>query len=219
MVENIELPRWLGSYLNRDGLQKIEAAVHAAEKETSGEIVPILVRRSVAVALVPLIMGLLGVLIALSVLDSLGGAGLEMRERLIAIALSALVGWALGRLHRVQRWVIPRFEQEAAVNKRALLEFYQAELRKTKGGTGILLFVSLLEHRAIVLADEGIAQHCKPEDFQDVVRELIAGAKDKDLASGFARAIEKCKRILAPHFPRQSDDTNELRDHLIICED
>jgi putative membrane protein len=118
----------------------------------------------------------------------------------------------------IQRFFLPRSEQTLAVERRALLEFYAADLKQTKGGTGILLFVSLLEHRAVVLADKGIAQHCKPAIFDAVVQDLIRGAKNRDLGLGYEQAIRRCSDLLQPYFPRLDSDRNELADGLLIKE-
>jgi putative membrane protein len=129
-----------------------------------------------------------------------------------------VLGYSLGSLSAVQRWLLPASEQKEAVEQRALLEFYAAHLDRTERGTGILLFVSLLEHRAVVLADKGIAQHCQPKVFDDVVEDLIQGAKSGDLAAGFVQAIARSADLLAPHFPPLATDKNELKDYLRIKE-
>lgn len=219
MVKNI--PKWSRTFISEEGARRIEAAVRAAEQRTSGEIVPVLVRRSASTGLVPLVMGLLFMLLTVGLQLSLTPS--DAKEAawiwMLVILLAAALGWGLGKVPRIQRWILPRFEQEDAAKKRALLEFYLAGLNKTAGGTGVLLFVSLDEHQAVVLADQGIAQYCQPEVFEEVMRDLVQGAKQNDLAAGFERAIQRSCDILAPYFPRLKHDDNELSDHLIIREE
>jgi putative membrane protein len=103
-------------------------------------------------------------------------------------------------------------------NLRAELEFWKAGIQKTQGSTGILLFISVVERRAVVLADEAIAKILPPETWQTVIERLLEGARRKDLAEGFSKAIELCGELLAKNFPRASDDKDELANQLIIKE-
>lgn len=216
-----DIPKWLASDLDLAGAHRIEDAVRRAEQRTSGEIVPLLVQRSTPLSLVPLTVALATALFGFALEHSLGLLDGSLAHTwlwlAVLIALSGC-GYLLGLTPRVQRFVLPRVERKACVDQRALLEFYLAQLSKTEGGTGILLFVSLLEHQAVVLADEGIAKYCQPAVFEGVVAALIAGAKAKDLASGYEKAIELCADILTPHFPIKRGDVNELKDYLRIKE-
>jgi putative membrane protein len=81
-----------------------------------------------------------------------------------------------------------------------------------------LLFVSLLEHRAVVLADHSIAEKLSAEIWQEPVDLMIQGVKRGDLAAGMTQAIQRCGELLSPHFPVADDDVNELRNHLVVKE-
>jgi putative membrane protein len=132
--------------------------------------------------------------------------------------LSGGLALGLSRLDAIQRLLTPRIDQIHQVEMRAEVEFYEHEVGKTKGDTGILLFVSLMEHRAVVLSDRSIAEKLDAEVWQELVDLMIAGVKRGDLAAGMIQAIERCGELLAPHFPIADDDRNELRDHLVVKE-
>ncbi len=217
MVERI--PSWLGRSVDRAGVERIEAAVRAGELKTAGEIVPVVVRRSTRLGVLPFFTASLSLLLFLGLkLEGLLPWELHLWT-LIPFSLGFLtLGYALGLSSLVQRFLLPAQEQKDSVEQRALLEFYGSQLDKTDGRTGILLFVSLMEHRAVVLADKGIAQHCQPQVFDEVVADLISGAKSGDLSAGYVKAIARCSDILAPHFPPSSADKNELKDYLRIKE-
>ena len=76
--------------------------------------------------------------------------------------------------------------------------------------------VSLMEHRAVVLADHGISEKLDDAIWSEVVDLMISGVKQGDLAGGMCKAIEKCGELLTEHFPIAEDDANELHDHLIV---
>lgn len=216
-----EIPKWLKGHLTEKDLVRIEEAVHAAEIQTSGEIVPMIVHRSSAVghvrwilwiALAVLFMGIESLIEAY-----LGSWGVEfvwvtIAGIVISYPLSALLsGWDL-----LQRVLTPDFDEVAQVNARAELEFYRQNLHSTSGRTGILLFVSWMERRAVVLVDEGISQHFSKETWSEVVEILLNGARAHQWADGFEKAIQKSGAILAQRLPASSSSRNELRNHLII---
>ena len=79
----------------------------------------------------------------------------------------------------------------------------------------ILIFVSKLEHKVIVLGDEGISRKVSPDDWQDIVDTVVGGIKEKEIGDGLVKAITKCKELLLSHgFKTRSDRPNELSDDL-----
>jgi putative membrane protein len=216
-----ELPSWARSLLGTDGAERIETAIADAESRTAGEIVPILVRRSSTVGHVPLLafsLILLGVLLGdLPVyLTRLGGPHWMWLAASWALAFGLAV--TVSRLDITQRLLTPRRDQIQQVGMRAEVEFYEHGVGGTEGNTGVLLYVSLMEHRAVVLADHAIAEKVDEQVWQELVDLMIQGVKRGDLAEGMTQAIKRCGEILSPHFPIAEGDVNELRDHLVVKE-
>jgi putative membrane protein len=214
-----EIPAWLRSYLSLEGASRIERAVSDAEAKTSGEIVPMLVYRSTVSSNSDVLGALFGLLLALCIKHilvlTMGWAGHDLLWS-IGFVIAGMSGYMLARLPAVERLLIPRKDQKLETERRAMLAFYEAGLSATEGRTGILLFVSFFERQAVVLADQGIARFCKPEDFQELVHDLVQGAKDHKLVEGFEKAIARCQGILTPHFPPLTSNPNELKDYLRI---
>jgi putative membrane protein len=89
-------------------------------------------------------------------------------------------------------------------------------LHRTQGRTGILLFVSLLEHRVQVLADQGINDRVPSGTWDEVVQGIVAGIRADRPAEALCRAIEQCGELLTHHCPSGSGrNPNELPDRLI----
>ena len=116
------------------------------------------------------------------------------------------------------RFLVPTREQILRVDHRAELEFYRSRIQQTSGHTGILLFVSLAERRAVVLADKGISHKLPQETWDDVLKILLNGFKKQDVGGGFSLAIARCAEILGEHFPRKADDRDELANRLVFRE-
>lgn len=194
--------------------ERIRQAVIAAESKTAGEIVPMLVTSSARyteVELIGLIVGLLvGMIAELLWSDPWGSQYLNLWP-----VAGALVGFLLCRIPAIKRLLIPQKRVAEAVHSLALASFTQHGLHYTRGHTGILVLVSLLEHRVEVLADRGINAKVEPSTWQEVSKILVDGLKSNQPCEAFCKAIARCGEILAAHFPRQPDDKDELPDSLV----
>lgn len=111
-------------------------------------------------------------------------------------------------------FVGPRRQAEA-VSERALVAFYQQGLYRTRDETGILIFISLLEHKVWILGDRGINEKIPPGYWKSLADELAGGIRSGRAAETLCRVIKTCGDELARHFPRGTDDRNELPDTLI----
>ena len=217
----LDIPKWAKGYLRPERVRLVEDAIRAAEARTSGEIVPMIVRRSSTIGHVPVLLACLLVAAFFGV-DGPGWQYEMLGEHWAwyladTVALLLLAG-QLARIPLLQRLLTSRDDQALQVDMRAQIEFYRSNLHATADATGVLLMVSLMEHRAVVLADEAIAAKVPSETWDEVIALTIDGIKKGHVGLGLAAAIERCGDILATEFPIGKDDVNELRDTLIIRE-
>jgi putative membrane protein len=82
-------------------------------------------------------------------------------------------------------------------------------------GLGILIFVSIAEHYARVIADEGIAQKVSNAEWQAAIDVLIGHIRDGRVTAGFVAAIQRCGDVLAAHAPPDGS-ADELPDRLYV---
>jgi putative membrane protein len=87
--------------------------------------------------------------------------------------------------------------------------------RRTVGRTGILVYLSLAEHRAEIVADEAITAVTTPETWGEAMVALLTEVKAGRPGDGIAAAVALIGDVLAEHFPKTSGDTNEIPDKLI----
>lgn len=193
---------------------RVEEAVARAESRTSGEIVPMVVDRSDAYlhvdfigALIVQFAAFLAAVWLLPVYDYLSLLAFQV--------LGLLAGFFLFRyVSPLKRICLSPKVAEEEVFERALRAFREMAVSRTVERTGILILVSLLEHRVQVLADSGINARVKPGTWDEVVEIVLAGIRSGDLCRGLCDAIDRCGEILAVEFPVQPDDVNELHDGL-----
>lgn len=133
---------------------------------------------------------------------------------LMQAAVFALT-WALASWPWLRRTLTPPRMLSRRVHEAALQQFGIQGLHRTRDRTGVLLYASLAEHRAEVLADEGVYDKVPHEVWDEVVQLLIAGLKRGQAAEGFVAAVERTGDILAGGLPPRGDDANELPDGLI----
>jgi len=119
----------------------------------------------------------------------------------------------------VDRLIIPSAVMSKRVRARAMRHFTESGLYATRDGTGILIFVSLMERRVELIADRGISSVIGNEQWQSIVADLTSSIATGNLAEGLALAVSRCGELLGEHFPVKEDDTNELSDQVVILEE
>lgn len=196
--------------------QLIEAAVKAAEKGNTGEIVPVVVPASGDYGRVSFRLGLFGFSLAalVTVWMHWQYPFVDYFFLLGILILGGFLGWLTGRIPAMIRLFIGEKKMAAEVHEAAFAAFSRNGLHHTKNGTGILIFVSLLEHRVEILADRGI--HAKVgDDFWKIeMQKLILGIREKRASETLSEVIRDMGIRLQEHFPAAAGDRNELSDEL-----
>jgi putative membrane protein len=205
----------LDRFFPAEAQQRIEAAVRRAEARSTGQIVPVVVARSEPYEETRWMGAVIGAAVATLVVE------LVVFDPLVADVLlfqlgGGILGFLLGRLGPVERLLAGRRHQEEAVHARAEQAFFEHGLHQTRDGTGVLVFASLLEHRAVVIGDRGIHARIGDEGWRQAVDALVAGMRRGAPGEGFEAAIDLVGGRLAEHFPRGDGApvSNELPDAL-----
>ena len=213
---------------------RVTAAVTAAERDTAGEIVTVVARRSDAYHDVAAHWGVLAMLLVLALLalwpetalrlhglvaDPWAGTppagALFVVALLLASATFLIVRAALAAMP-LRLALTPGATKARRVHARALALFRTGAEARTRDSTGVLLYLSLDEHRAEIIADEAIHSKVAPDVWGAAMAALIAAVRDDRPGEGMAEAIRQIGLVLAEHFPPRTDDTNELPDRLIL---
>jgi len=198
-----------------DDRARIKTAVELAEKETSGEIVPLVVPVSGNYSWVHPLAAFKGVLLAtvgMEIYSLSHPFPIPAYQWIYVQFLGAALVAALSFVPALRRWAIGRQRLATRVDERALATFLSEGLTETKKRTGVLIYVSLFEHRVEILGDRGI--HARVGDdywnsLCDVLSKRIAAG---ELVEGMIAAVRDVGEKLKTHFPREADDENELSD-------
>ncbi|HTN13432.1 MAG TPA: hypothetical protein VL094_01355 [Sphingomonadaceae bacterium] len=219
--------------LSEEERNKVSDAVGKAEELSAGEIVTIVADRSdgyvdialawsVAVSFLAMALFCAFPDFYLGLIDRVFGLwGHEWTHRellLLVMALGVVKFIAMMLLQLIQQlkfFLIPSGVKSARVRDRAVSFFKVGAERRTHGRTGILIYLSLREHRAEIVADEAIAGKVSPAVWGEAMADMLVHIKDGRIGDGMAAGVRDVGAILAQHFPRSEDDRNELPDRLI----
>lgn len=199
--------------------ETLRAAVAEAEARTSGEVVPYVVTASGSYAGAPWRGAALGALcaaVAAAVFHSLLGVwgGSLWVWGVLPVAGGLLAGLFTGlTLPAVRRALIPTAQMDEQVEWRAAAAFVEGEVFNTRDRTGVLLFVSLFEHRVLVLADSGIHARVPQAAWDAIAANLARGLKARRAVPALLEAIQAVGALLEERgVERRPDDANELPD-------
>lgn len=221
------------AYLTADQHKIVTDAVAAAELETSGEIVTVLADRSDGYTDIALLWAIAAAFTAMSVVALLPGFFLarldallggwthewtpgELFAMLTAFGLIAFAAvWAIQLWQPLKFALVPGPVKSARTHDRAVALFKVGAERRTHGRTGVLIYLSMREHRAEIVADRPIAEKVPAEVWGAAMADMLAEIKQGRIAEGMAAGVRDVAQVLAQHFPRADDDRNELPDRLI----
>jgi len=220
-------------HLSEADHDRVTAAVAAAEKETDGEIVTIVARRSDAYHDAGLHWAIGAVFLGLSLAAAFPGHARALCSRLLnnwdhdlpdwqmltvllgfLILLFLAVRYALAWMP-LRMALTPAATKTRRVHRRAMALFRAVAQGRTRGGTGVLIYLSLDEHRAEIVADSAINEKVSAETWGAAMAALIDAVRDRRPGEGMAAAVAQVGAVLAAHFPKSQDNPNELPDRLI----
>lgn len=196
--------------------QRFEATITEAERRSAGEIVLVVTHACDEYGSAGWRFAVLLAALAFAGLAAFAPP-LEIWLYLAAQAAALAAGHALARIDAVRRRLLPEALVEASVAERARRAFAEHGLTRTQGQTGILVFVALLEHRVVVIADEGIHRHVGTNAvWQEVVDLAVAGLRSGRAADGLDAALRRCGELLQRHVPAPDHNPDELPNRVVI---
>lgn len=223
----------LSDYVSVEDRTRISGAVAQAENHTAGEIVTVFAVRSddyldIALAWSAFVAFTAMAVIALfpdfylGLYDRITGSWMREWTPQGLLAFAGTVGTLkfTGMLV-LQLWIplrlflVPGFIKAHRSRTRAVTCFKVGAERRTHGRTGILIYLSMEEHRAEIVADEAIARLVPDETWGEAMAAMIGPVKQGRVADGIIAAVAQVGAVLAEHFPRDANDVNELPDRLI----
>lgn len=218
------------TFLNDSQRQAVEAAIADAESRTSAEVVAVIAAASGRYDRAEDIAGLWLGSLAMAALWIFWPAPAQDTGEWGAPVWLHYLGWlaALGggfvagavlasRINPLRRLFTPRREMLEEVQARARAVFFDQRVHRTAGGTGLLVYVSVSERMACILADEPVHEALTQPVIDGLCRKLTA-AMGEDPGTALGDVIQEAGTRLAEALPRQKDDTDELPNTVIFLD-
>jgi putative membrane protein len=185
--------------ISKEDREAISAAVRAAEQRTCGQLVCVLAHSSSTYAHVPIIWA---TALALVLPWPLIYFTQWSVERIFMAQLAVfIVAGLLFSFRSLRIALVPRAVRRARAHRAAVEQFFLRHVSHTAKRTGVLIYVSLAERCARIIADEGIAERVGNAEWQAAIDALIGHMRDGRIAAGFIAAVERCGAVLAEHAP------------------
>lgn len=185
--------------ISKEDHDAIAAAIRAAEQRSSGQLVCVLAHASSNYAHVPILWAsTLALLLPWPLIYWTDWS--VQRIFVCQLALFLVAGLALSWMP-LRLALVPRPVRRARAHRAAIEQFFLRHVSHTDNRSGVLIFVSLAERYARIIADEGVAAKVPNAEWQAAIDTLIPHMRDGRIAAGFIAAIERCSAVLAAHAP------------------
>ena len=200
--------------LSDEERKQIETKIAELELRTAGEVVVATVSKSVDYgqrrAWHAVVLGIIAAALVHRALP-------DLATDWILLSLLPLIGllYALFSVPAVVRWITPAEQRRAAAQARASQMFTERSVFDTRDHSGVLIFISELEHQVVMLGDRGIHARLQVEGWQRHVDHIIAAIREGRPGAGVCEVLNELDEVLHEAFPRRPDDENELPNSVV----
>ncbi len=194
--------------------QQIACAIRRAEQITSGEIVCVVAKSSSNYNSIPLLWAIAAALVVplpLIVLTDLSVQRIYLLQLSTFFALLAVL-----MIPRIRMWLVPGSWARSCAHRAAMEQFMVRGMSQTTHRTGILIFTSMAERYARIIADVGIAGKVPQHVWDQAIKAIVQQAESGDVTAGMVHAIDICGSTLAQSFPKQAGASNQLPDRVYV---
>ena len=212
--------------------KQIDEAVAQAESGTSAEIVPVVASASGRYDrpedIAGLWVGVIAMIFAYIFLPRPSGLVGHWDDPLpwlhllylILVLLAGLIFTAIiaSDIGWLRRMFTPRNQMRDEVDGRAREVFFDNRIHHTAGGTGILIYVSLYERMAVILADRQVVEQITQPTLDEVCHGLAGKVGSGHATEAICEALDELGSKLATLLPRAQDDVNEVPDALVTID-
>ncbi|HEY1601540.1 MAG TPA: hypothetical protein VGG64_18205 [Pirellulales bacterium] len=212
--------------------RQVAEAVAAAESKTSAEIVPVIAAASGRYDRAEDLVGLWTAIVALVCVATVWNVefpepdGWDEPSRIgqtVALAAAVVIGFFAGaaaatRLDGLRRLFVSGVQRRDETWTRAVQVFHDRRISRTATRSGILIYVSLFERTAAIVADEAVLQKVGQPALDDLCRRLVERMKQDHPTAALSATIDAAGACLAAHFPPTVPRANELSDALVLLD-
>lgn len=200
-------------FLTPEAHERTADAIRVVELETAVEVV-VAVRRAASRHL--------ATSLACGMVCALGGLAVmwlspqlyDVRTMPLDAALAFALGTALvASLPGLRRLLTPPWRLTQAAELSARRAFGELGIERTRGRTGLLVYVALFERSVVIVPDSGVPDVLLRGAIAAIREELAMAVRARDF-DAFLGALARLGPACGAAVPRHADDENELCDHV-----
>ncbi len=201
--------------LNQDFKNRIEQKIASLEKNTSVEFVTVIASRSASYLSFRLNVVLLGFILCFAGLTFKNGFQDPLMPIFFSFLFSIFVFFIL-KIQCVLRRALPAILKHIEVEELAHSVFLKEEIFATERRTGVLIFISALERSVFVMADKGVLNVVKAEEWAGLGQELAKNFQKESAGETFLSALDQVSLKLGGQFPPSTANANEIKNHVRV---
>lgn len=133
----------------------------------------------------------------------------EFLQQLDHVRLEGAIAAAEAQTSGEIRVVVHRREIDDAVSF-AQAEFLRLGMQKTRERNAVLFLVAPASQSFAIIGDEGVHRKCGPAFWSELAATMQDSFRRADYNGALVDGIARAGALLAEHFPRRPDDTDEL---------
>jgi putative membrane protein len=192
--------------------EAVERAVHGAERGTAAELIVVVAARSGSYLD---IAGAAGAAVAMLVLLVALFAPADFHPLAVAVETPFAFGLAAWLVHRspsLLRALAREARSRRQVERAAAGHFVAEAVHGTRGRTGLLVYLSLLEQRVALVPDLGLEGRVPSATWSELRWSATGDPSRPRTQDDFVGGIEQIGAILRARMPAEGTDLNELPD-------
>lgn len=89
-------------------------------------------------------------------------------------------------------------------------EFTRLGMTKTSDRNAVLIYLAPATQKFAVIGDQGVHDRCGDAFWKELAQAMTARFRASEFTTGIVHGINRAGELLAEHFPRRPDDSNEL---------
>ena len=145
--------------------------------------------------------------------------GLGIVPIILILVLWFLIGAMIAKnVAWVCRLFTPRSELAAEANERARQLFFDQRVHHTAAGTGVLIYITLFERMAVILADDAVIQKLGMKAIDELCAKLTIALRTQAVPQALQESIRETGERLSAVLPGQAGNVNELPDALVTVD-
>jgi putative membrane protein len=185
--------------LSAEDAQRVETAFDAANLRTRGPLVGVLAEASSDYAFMPLLWS--GLLTLATPWPLLVFTHLSAQRIFLVQLVVCLVSLAVLSYSPLRVLLTPPRVRRANAHRAALVQYAVRGLDRAFERNGVLIYLSLAEHYARIVADQGACRVVTTAQWQAIVDTLVADVRSRGAVEALSNAAARCADLLEAEFP------------------